>query len=55
VPTVFTSNTPGNIGALLDNVSLTLAMVATPEPTTLALLGFGLFGLIVGRRRATAK
>jgi hypothetical protein len=55
VPLVFSSNTPGNMGALLDNVSLTPGTVATPEPTTLSLLGLGLFGLIVGRRRATAK
>jgi hypothetical protein len=55
VPLVFTSNTPGNIGAILDNVSLTPEAVATPEPATLSLLGLGLFGLIVGRRRTTAK
>jgi hypothetical protein len=55
VPLVFTSNTPGYYGALLDNVSLAPATVATPEPATLTFLGFGLFGLILGRRRATAK
>src|SRR6266403_4631747 len=34
-PLIFTSNTPGYSGALLDNVRL----VATPEPATLSLLG----------------
>ena len=55
VSLVFTSDTPGNVGALLDNVSLTPATVVTPEPTTFMLVGFGLFSMIVGRRRATAK
>jgi hypothetical protein len=52
---VFTSNTPGNIGALLDNVSFTAASVATPEPATLSLFGIGLVGLIARRRRAATK
>jgi PEP-CTERM motif len=52
---VFTSNTPGNIGALLDNVNFASASVATPEPATLSLLGIGLVGLIARRRRATTK
>ena len=55
VALVFTSNTPGNIGALLDNVSFTAASVATPEPATLSLLGIGLAGLIARRRRAATS
>jgi len=55
VPLVFTSNTPGYNGALLDNVSLTPGTVATPEPASLSLLGFGLFGLFAARRRAASK
>lgn len=42
----FRSNTPGNIGALLDNVSITSSPVSTvPEPSSLVLLGSGLLGL----------
>jgi hypothetical protein len=52
---VFTSNTPGNTGALLDNVSFAAASVATPEPATLSLLGIGVAGLIARRRRAATK
>jgi hypothetical protein len=55
VPLIFTSDTPGNVGALLDNVSLAPATIVTPEPTTFMLVGFGLLSLIVGRRRANAK
>ena len=55
VPLIFTSNTPGNMGALLDDVSLTPATIVTPEPTTMALVGSALFSLIIGRRRANAK
>jgi hypothetical protein len=48
---IFTSNTPGNAGSLLDNVDL----VATPEPATLSLMAVGLLGLLALRRFAIAK
>jgi len=34
----FTSNTPGNVGALLDNVTITSGTTATPEPSSGVLL-----------------
>jgi hypothetical protein len=52
VPLIFTSNTPGNNGALLDNVSLT-DPIATPEPASLSLLGIGLVGLVIRTRRTS--
>jgi PEP-CTERM motif len=45
-PLIFASMTPGDIGALLDNVTL----VSTPEPATLSLLCIGLAGLMFGGR-----
>jgi PEP-CTERM motif len=48
---IFTSNTRGNVGSLLDNVDL----VATPEPATLSLMAIGLLGLLALRRFAIAK
>jgi hypothetical protein len=46
---VFTSDTPGDFGSILDNVSLT--PVSTPEPATLSLMAIGLGGLLFRRRR----
>jgi hypothetical protein len=48
----FASNTPGNVGTLLDNVVLSSApSTSVPEPATLGLLGLGFAGLGLRRRR----
>jgi hypothetical protein len=49
----FTSNIPGDIGTLLDNVMITSGPpVSTPEPATLGLLAFGLAAAgLAGRKR----
>ena len=48
----FTSNTPGNIGSVLDNVLITSsAPSAVPEPATLALMSLGFAGLGFSRRK----
>jgi len=53
---VFSSNTQGNVGAILDNVTFAASsVVPTPEPATLSLLGIGLAGLIARRRRSSTK
>ena len=49
----FTSDTPGNVGALLDNVSITTAS-PVPEPTSLLMLGSGLVALAGFSRRKLA-
>jgi hypothetical protein len=48
----FTSNTPGDIGSVLDNVVITSsAPSAVPEPATLALMSLGFAGLGLRRRK----
>jgi hypothetical protein len=44
-PLKFTSNTPGNIGALLDNVKLASTLSPTPEPSTFFLFLGGIIFL----------
>jgi hypothetical protein len=52
----FTSNTSGDMGALLDNVSITSGTSASPvpEPTSLLMLGSGLVALAGFSRRKFA-
>jgi hypothetical protein len=50
----FTSNTPGNVGALLDNVSIASAS-PIPEPSSLLMLGSGLVALAGFSRRKFAS
>jgi PEP-CTERM motif len=51
----FNSNTPGNVGAVLDNVSIASAS-PIPEPSSLLMLGSGLVALAgFSRRRFAAR
>jgi hypothetical protein len=40
---------------VLDGVGGGLSVTATPEPGTLGLLGVGLLGMLVGRRRRSRR
>jgi hypothetical protein len=49
----FTSNTPGQVGNLLDNVSITTAAATgAPEPSSMVLIGSALVGLSLIARRS---
>ncbi|MBS1189306.1 MAG: motif putative anchor domain protein [Rhodocyclaceae bacterium] len=50
---VFRNETNGTQGAILDNVILSSNSATVSEPATTLLLGLGLAGLILGRRRLT--
>ena len=43
--------TPGDSSALIDNVSITMDTTPVPEPSTILLLGGGLLGAVLVRRR----
>jgi hypothetical protein len=47
----FTSNTPGDVGNLLDNVSITSSPRGVPEPATLGLMALGFAGVGLARRK----
>jgi PEP-CTERM motif len=47
----FTSNTPGDIGSVLDDVTITDQSSTTPEPGTLALVSSGVVALLGARKR----
>jgi hypothetical protein len=49
----FDSNTPGNVGALLDNVRISSGTTVVPEPTTLLFMLTGFAG--IGTRRVAKK
>jgi hypothetical protein len=51
----FTSNTPGNVGSLLDNVLVTSGTTTVPEPTGATLICCGLAALACVRSRAKAS
>lgn len=51
----FGSNSNDNIGPILDNVSLSIAAVPEPEQWLLLILGFGLVGSEMRRRKATLR
>ena len=47
----FTSNTPGDVGNLLDNVLITSTPATVPEPATLGLMALGFAGVGLARRK----
>ena len=50
----FTSNTPGDVGAILDNVDITSNVAGVPEPADIGLVSIGMLSLVILSRKLRA-